>query len=118
MISSLPNFFIASVLKRKCLHFKGVYSADNIDMSLSELESFNIVCNLSNFGENGTHWISIIASPTFIMYIDPLGIQCFNDKIYDFLISCNRSLFFNIKTIQPIKSNFCGFFCNNVLYVF
>lgn len=110
MIDGLSNTFINKILSRKCMLYKGVFSANNIDIVLSKLSDFSIVCNLSNFAEKGSHWITIIAKSNFVIYIDPFGLSCINATIRNFLTDCKRPVFYNTKTIQSPSSNFCGMY--------
>ena len=108
----LTNIEISRYLYARTLDFRGVFSADNIDQSLAtEKDGYSIICNLSKVSEKGTHFVCIIGRPTYMIYIDSLGLPCRSESIAAFLKSTARSLFYNTRTIQDPLSPFCGFYC-------
>jgi len=72
--SKLYNTDIDSLLRSLDLaHFKGVYSADNIPHF--ENTDFIFICNLSNEGEVGTHFVTIGKLGNMILYLDSLALK-------------------------------------------
>jgi hypothetical protein len=102
-------------LLQTCPLFKGVFSCNNIPASLSNNDSFSIVCNLSKVEEPGTHFITIVCFKDYVLYIDSIGMHCFNLDITRFLLNLNRTIFYNTKKIQSITSTYCGMYC--VMYI-
>lgn len=114
-MNGITNIFIESVLSTRSKYFKGVFSANSIDPLLKNQNCFSIICNLDNLGNKGTHFISIICFPRFVIYIDPLGFPCTVETINIFLKTLNKPIYFNLTQIQSINSKFCGFF--GILFV-
>lgn len=109
-MDGLSNNFIDSILISRARYFRGVYSANNISPSLSQENVFSIICNLDEFGEKGSHFVTIICFPKFVLYIDSFGLPCLVKTINIFLKTLNRPIFFNETQIQSNNSNYCGFF--------
>ena len=110
----ITNVYIDSILSQ-CTYYRGVFSCDNIPKTLSSIESFAIVCNLSKEDEKGSHFVCIIAFPKYILYIDSFGVPCVEETIKQFLSSLGRPVFYNARVLQSSKSFFCGYFC--ILFV-
>jgi hypothetical protein len=104
------NVYIHHILSHSDPHFMGVFSSDTIPDHLSKNERFNIIVNLSKREELGTHFICIIRFPKKVFYIDPFGGACFIPKICTFLHNLNIKIYYQVKPVQHITSNFCGFF--------
>jgi len=82
--SKLYNTDIDSLLRSLDLaHFKGVYSADNIPHF--ENTDFIFICNLSNEGEVGTHFVTIGKLGNMILYLDSLALNCMNIHLIRYL---------------------------------
>ena len=110
-MEGLTNIYLENFLFPQSAYFQGVYSANNIANKFFGVPRFSIICNLSNYGERGTHFITIIAFPEFVLYIDSLGLPCFNSSISHFLIRLQRAVYYSNRAIQHWDSSFCGFFC-------
>lgn len=115
--NGISNFFIDSILKsvKNNSYYYGVYSANNIPTHLITKKNFSIISNLSNVGENGSHFITIIAYCNYVLYLDSFGLPCINENIATFLNSLKRPIFYNATQIQDFSSLFCGYYC--VLFV-
>jgi hypothetical protein len=109
-MAGLDNFYIEALLKRFTKDFKGVFSADNIPAKLLQLDKFIIVCNLSKHGEEGSHFVTIVAHPNDTLYIDPLGLQCFVPEISSYLKRRGNPVIYNTRQVQSERSIFCGYF--------
>jgi hypothetical protein len=114
-MTGISNRYIESILFPSCKYFKGVFSANSIPGFLTNCETFSIVCNLSRIEEEGSHFISIIASSSHVLYIDSLGLPCIIPEISSFLQKLSRPVFYNVTRVQDLSSKFCGFFC--ILFV-
>lgn len=84
--------------------FKGIFSCDNIPLHLTHEKCFSIIVNI------GYHFISVIAKNQFIIYIDSFGSPAREVNINDFLLKCERPVFYNTSQIQSFSSTFCGFY--------
>lgn len=114
-MGGISNLFITSILNPTCPNFQGVYSADTVPKTLTRHDTFSIVCNLSKVEETGSHFITIISVPSYVLYIDSFGVSCSVVELQNFLVSLRKPIFFNSTKIQHASSSFCGFFC--ILFV-
>jgi hypothetical protein len=94
-------------------YFQGVFSADNINNNIKFLDRFIIVCNLSKEDERGSHFVTLIFSDGYLVYLDSLGL---NMTKYNFIERFIYEL--KVKSISylntPIQSRFsngCGYYC-------
>lgn len=104
------NIYIDNILSNVSTDFKGVFSSNNIPLSLVKESCFNIVVNLSQKNEIGSHFICIIRHPKKVMYIDPLGGKCFIPEICTFLLMLQVPISYQKHAVQDINSNFCRFY--------
>jgi hypothetical protein len=114
MSEATTNHFILDVINRFPFSYPtGVYSSDNIPVSLTEAKYFSIVCNLSKESEQGTHFICLIRKNEHILYLDPLAIYLeLNSDISNFIRACDvKSVEKITAPIQHEKSWYCGLFC-------
>jgi hypothetical protein len=74
---------------------------------------FSVIFNLSKHDEEGTHFVAIFADKKQLMYFDPLGNECKNKDILNFLskYKLDRKLRKKFPRIQSNESIFCGYFC-------
>lgn len=96
--------------------FKGVFSADCIPHNLAAISRFIIVINLgTRKGVRGKlpvgHFVTLVASPTSLIYIDPFGLPNMQPDINIFLQLCKRkNVYVNLRQIQHFNSVYCGFY--------
>ena len=109
IMTGLSNVYIEGLLRSKCCKFVGVYSCNNLP-DLNRSCMFSLVCNLSEDDEPGTHFITILHTERNIIYIDPFGHPCENEKIQTFIRSFDRAPIYNETQIQDYESSFCGFY--------
>jgi tRNA(Ile)-lysidine synthase TilS/MesJ len=109
--NGISNLYIDKILTPRCADFKGTFSADTIPKQLCGESVFSLICNLSKEKETGTHFITIIARPNFIIYIDSVGLACTNQNIRVFMANCKRKMYYNTNVIQHPLNDFCGYFC-------
>lgn len=114
-MEGLSNHYITSILEPACIDFRGVFSANTIPVQLLKCETYALVCNLSNAGERGTHFVAIIVKRNRVLYLDSLGLPCVVPQISGFLKRLNKPVFYNSQQIQHSSSKFCGFYC--ILFV-
>jgi hypothetical protein len=114
-MGGISNHFIEHVLKTYCIDFYGVFSANTIPVKLLKREKFSIVCNFSKATEPGSHFVTIIALPNRVLYLDSLGLPCAVSEISTFLLRLKKPVFHNRQQIQDGASKFCGFYC--ILFV-
>ena len=106
----LTNVFIENYLKKyNCTYFKGVFSADTLPFNIKP--PFNLIVNLSNLKDLGSHFVTISADTLNILYIDSFGLPCFIDSISIFIQHFHLPILYNTKTIQNIHSKACGYYC-------
>jgi hypothetical protein len=112
------NHYLESVLGRcRLRRFRGVYSCDNIPRHIAEQKYFSIICNWDREGRPGSHFVAIIGRPDRVLYIDPLGLDCYNEDINAFLdtaANCKlwkRPIDVQAVPMQDIMSMMCGYHC-------
>lgn len=94
--------YINSVLFKSSHFFVGV---DNFSIELHKLSRFSTI----NYEDE--HFVAILAFPTIIYFIDPLGLPPTSSKIMAFLMADERPTKINSTTYQHPLSVYCGFFC-------
>ena len=114
-MEGISNHDIDSILRPACRDYVGVYSANNIPQEIKDKSTFYFVCNLSNRGEVGSHFVTVLCFTDYVMYIDSLGLPCTNASISKFLAQLNKPLFFNTTQVQDFESKYCGYYC--ILFV-
>lgn len=92
-----------------CPYFKGVYSSDNIPHFT---DNFILVCNLSNFNEIGTHFITLAKLDGELIFFDSLALNWVNNNLKTYInkVAANSISVLN-NAIQPIQSHGCGAYC-------
>lgn len=107
--TGISNHSIEAVLRRTCSDFQGVFSSDTLPSP--QRSQFSLVCNLSKVDEPGSHFISIISFPNFVLYLDSLGLPCTVSSIKEFLRQLGKPTFHNSLQVQDVSSDFCGLYC-------
>ena len=115
MISSpITNLYISKYLTDlNVKHFRGVFSANNINQDLIRENEFIIICNLDKEKEIGSHFITIVYINKTIFFLDSLGLNFTKyNYIFNFLKKLSaKKLYALKKPIQSILSEGCGFYC-------
>lgn len=109
-ILGLSNLYINDILQRQCEKYLGIFSCDNIPLSIKDKEGSFIV-NLSPENSLGTHFVTILLKNNEIFYIDSLGKRCENQLILNFLSRAGRPVFYQSEAMQDAQSAYCGFYC-------
>lgn len=112
-MSGLTNGYITNIGKKIIgKTFLGSFPC-NLIPNIEKKSNFSIILNLSKLEEEGTHFIAIYADATKLLYFDPLGNNCKNKYINNFITKNkkNRKVVKTFPTIQSDKSIFCGYFC-------
>jgi len=118
----MRNDVIGRFCKLACSdNFRGVYPVDRLPHKITARPSFIIIVNLGRvdgkkrfFGDTALppgHFVTVIATPSSVHYIDPFGLPVQSDLMSKFLYYCNRRIRVNRKQIQSKKSNYCGLYC-------
>lgn len=107
----LNSLEIEKFLRKECKYFHGIFASNDIPKFVAAKEKFTLICNLSPNTSKGTHWITIIGKPEFILYLDSFGLPPLNMDIKQFLKTCNRPTYWNKKNLQFEESNACGYYC-------
>jgi hypothetical protein len=112
-MNGISNKYIAKVLSSAGLKdFRGVFSADNVSVQLTQESNFIIVCNLSPASvRKGSHFITLVKDNKELRILDSLALS-----IDQYPISLRKHLgkdFHMVykEPIQDILSPFCGFYC-------
>ena len=122
--SGISNRFLQSFCRTACSRdFAGVFASDRLPTDICNKPNFIIVVNLGkrdSLTQDGRipvgHFITIVASPKQVTYIDPFGLPpSGSPAVGAFLSSCKRRIKINRKQVQDMESNYCGLFC--ILFV-
>ena len=91
------------------LHFRGLYTIDNIPTSLKATNF--IIVNTSLSGSRGSHWVAIYLSTLKNWEIfDSLAL--YNNKLeLELKKISSQKISFNSKILQDSKSKNCGVYC-------
>lgn len=108
-IFGLSNIQIDGWMRRLCDRYQGTFSCNNIPFSLCN-KTGSLIVNLAPWGSVGTHFISILLDHDCVYYIDSLGGKCENSDIKEFLIACNRPVYYQEIAMQSSDSAYCGFY--------
>lgn len=111
----ISNRDIQNFLLGKVTHFQGVYSSNNIPRCIVGMKKFTLICNHSKLGEPGSHFVTIVGFPNYMLYIDTFGQPCRIKEISNFLNLFDRPIHYNSTQIQSDLSYFCGFY--SIMYV-
>lgn len=107
LLNRLANTFCSN-------HFKGVFASDCIPSILAGQPRFIIIVNLARKKTtkiNLGHFVTILATPNCVQYIDPYGMKCIQPDVNRFLHHCGRTIRQNKKQYQDFTSVYCGMFC-------
>ena len=109
----LYNLEIESILRTcKLPYFKGVFSSDNIPTCNGD---FVLVCNLSNEGATGSHFMCIGRIGKDVFAFDSLALNIANVELSNTIDKMTHKCGKMYTIDEPIQSNLsagCGYYCN------
>lgn len=112
---NLLDSFLRTALGGGSNDYYGTFPANMIPSHLHRTKYFQVIINLSRTDdppEQGGHFITIQATPNYLMYIDPFGNSCTQPDIIEFMKKCDRpNTHFNNVPIQHLTSVFCPLYC-------
>ncbi len=83
--------------------YKGLFSVDRIPVrALSHLPNFCIIVNLAPAGKANGHFVTIVAEPDKIRYLDSFALKKTPPELASFIHSCKRQTL--ILTRRPVQS--------------
>ena len=94
--------------------FNGVYSRNNLP---NKIKKGAYVINLDEYGNTGTHWVSLFVQPKYTVYFDSFGVEHIPKEINKFICpkelghAVRNEIKSNIFRIQACDSIICGYFC-------
>ena len=97
----LTNFEIKKYYQNEP-RFNGVYSRDNFS---KKIKGGAYVINLDEYGDIGTHWITLYSNDDTATYFDSFGIKHISKEIKRFI--GNKNMETNIYRIQAYDSVVC-----------
>jgi len=111
-MNGISNHFINKVFDAlPTVKFDGVYSCNSIPQDVLNKKTFFLICNLSEEGETGSHFIALIKKNRKIAIYDSLATDM---KHYPSCLKktlAKHKVYTKIKhSIQDILSHFCGFY--------
>ena len=90
----LTNFEIQKYYQNES-RFKGVFSRDNLPKKIKDAA---YVINLDEYGDVGTHWISLFCNGSEIVYFNSFGVEHAPEEIKEFM--GNKNITANIFRVQ------------------
>ena len=102
----LTNIEISECYKNEPRLFNGVYSRNNLP---NKIKKGAYVINLDEYGNTGTHWVSLFVKANKVIYFDSFGIEHTLKEINKFI--GNKKIKASIFRIQAYHSTMCGYFC-------
>lgn len=113
----LTNIYLDKILIKRCSDYVGIYSSNNIPLQVGEgRKKYSLICNLSEEGESGSHFITILVmGGRWLYYLDSLGLPCLSQHIMKWMTKQKLPIFHNSVAIQSANSLLCGYYC--MLYV-
>ena len=108
------HYILETLSKYPLVRFRGVFSCDTIPLEIANQQQFTLICNLDRQTGPGSHYVVIVGLPGRLYYVDPIGLDSFNDDINKFLASaskaCGDRRIYVLKTPLPQdpSSEFCG----------
>ena len=112
----LTNIEISEYYKNEP-RFNGVYSRNNLP---NKIKKVAYTINLDEYGNTGTHWVSLFVKANEVIYYDSFGIEHIPEEINKFIRSKelsssakarNKKIKASIFRIQAYDSIICGYFC-------
>ena len=101
----LTNIEISEYYKNEP-RFIGVYSRNNL---LNKIKKGAYIINLDEYGNTGTHWVSLFVKANKVIYFDSFGIEHIPKEINKFIN--NNNIESDIFRIQAYDSIMCRYFC-------
>ena len=114
-IKGLSIRFLKTYLQPITSSFLGVFSEKNIPPRLSRKQNGTMIILLGKSAQEVGHYVTLILSPQYVLYIDTFGLPCLSSSIRTFIARSKRDLFFNTKQIQAVTSKYCGIY--SILWV-
>ena len=103
------NIFLDSIGQNVEI-YQGTYSCDNIPLTNKPCKIAGFVVNLSREGQPGSHFVSVVVTPTRVEYFDSFGLKCFNLFILNYMLRYQNNYYYNKVAIQNIQSEYCGLY--------
>ena len=94
-------------------HFEGPFPSNLVPLpKLHTVQSY--IINTEPEGQPGEHWTALIIDKNNkVLFFDPLGVELLNIKLLETLKDSLgvKNYIYNTKTIQPLHSDGCGYYC-------
>lgn len=105
------NLYLHKILS-PLSEFGGIFNTSSIqDLHFKALPCY-VICNLSESGTAGTHWIGIVLTKSRAMYFDSFGEKCSSTPIKALFARLGyHEYFYNFVQIQHNVSEKCGEYC-------
>ena len=88
------------------LSFNGVFSRNNFPKTIKDGA---YVINLDEYGDVGTHWITLCCNRNEIVYFDCFGVERDPEEIKEFV--SNKNIKANIFRVHTNDLGMCEYFC-------
>lgn len=92
--------------------FNGCFAKDTLK---GTIKNGGYVVNLGDSKTGGSHWVALYCENKNVCYYDSFG------AIYPNIIKSfckNKTILYNVRVIQDLKDNHCGYYCLAFLHYF
>ena len=108
-LNPLTNIEISEYYKNEP-RFNVVYSRNNLP---NKIKKGAYIINLDEYGNTGTHWVSLFVKANKVIYFDSFGMEHIPKEINKFIN--NNNIESNIFRIQVYDSIMRGYFCTEFI---
>lgn len=114
-MNGISNIYINKVLSvANVKDYAGVFSIDNLPLSLKERDRAIFIINLSpSFKRKGSHFITILKRGKSVRIYDSLKLPSYPSLLHAYFERKGREKMTQALTnpVQCLTSSYCGFFC-------
>lgn len=106
---ALTNFDLIELAKKNNIHLDDVIMVDEV-IQLKTNKDYNLIVNLQQTGQGGSHWIALITRGNKYLYIDSFGGYP-HFIIVKHCLKHKFNLGYSAYICQDLKSQRCGYYC-------
>ena len=105
----LTNFELFDIAEAHNIDLDGIKMMDEIT-KLKSKKNFNLIINLQDVGESGSHWVCMIMKGSKVLYIDSFG-GFPHPLVMKWCLKHKKQLGYSAYITQDLRSQSCGYFC-------
>ena len=108
-LDGLTNFELFDIAKANNIKLDDVIMMDEIEQ-IKPKNNYNVIVNLQNSGQGGSHWICLIIRNKNWLYVDSFGGYP-HLRIIKHCLKNNKNLGYSAYICQDLKAQTCGLYC-------